>query len=285
MNIFDYLPEDYAREINGVSQVVIDLGHGEDFPLKEIVALNLVYEWTTACTSIVAEDAQGQMWHARNMDWNFGDNSLYNLTFLVDFQTKGQTVFTGVQWIGYIGVLSGANKAFTVTVDQRLHREEGFVSGNLEAIENGAQSIGFLLRSALEQNMTWSDGLTTLANTYIAAPVYYNMGGAQSGQGSIISRDRFGNTTDIWKWGSGPQACCPDIQDWYLVETNWDHWTTRGDTRQTDAINALNALGQANVNADNLFDVLSTPQVLNDGTQYSMVVKNGGGYFEVVGWH
>jgi len=284
MNLEAYMPQEYAREILGISEVVVSLGHGQDFPLQEVVALNFLYEWTTACTSIIAMDGKGQMWHARNMDWNFGGNSLFNMSYVIDFQTGGQTLFTGVQWIGYIGVLSGANKAFTVTVDQREHYEEGLIWGNLDALEAGAESVAITLRMALEQNMTWSDGLNDLANAFIAAPVYYNMGGAVSGQGSVITRDRNGNTTDIWKWDSGPQPCCPDIQNWYLVETNWDHWTTDGDDRQEDAIASLNALGQNNVNSTTLFNILATPDVLNSNTQYSMVVLNGGSYFSAVGW-
>jgi len=280
-----YFPSEYARELTGIEKVVSDLGHSADFPLKEIVALNLLYEWTTACTSIVVEDSKGQMWHARNMDWNFDGFSLFNLSSIVDFQSKGKTVYSGVQWVGYVGILSGTNPGFTCTVDQREdYTQPDRIHGNMEAIQNGAQTVGFVLREALAQVTTFSSALSKLSGSYVAAPVYYNLGGSNKGEGSIISRDRFANTSDIWKWASGPQPCCKDIEDWYLVETNYDHWTTQGDSRQEDAIHALNALTQPNVNAANLFSVLQTPNVLNSNTQYSMVVQNGGSYFTVVGW-
>jgi hypothetical protein len=279
-----YIPEEYAREMWGIAQTAIQLGYGDELPLKEILALNFMYEWTTACTSIVSEDSTGQMWHARNMDWNFGGYSLFNVSYIVDFQKNGTTVFTGVQWIGYQGVLSGGNKGFTVTVDQREHYEKGIIWGNLDAIEAGAQTVGFNLRTTLMTQTTFNGALNNLAYNYIAAPCYYNMGGSNPGEGVVITRDRQGNTTNLWKWNSGPQPCCPGAQNWYLVETNYDHWTTDGDGRQEDAINALNAMTQANLTANNLFNVLATPDVLNGNTQYSMVVQNGGPYFQVVGW-
>jgi len=283
-NLEAYLPEEYARELLGVERVIISLGYGNQLPLAEILALNLLYEWSTACTSIIVEDGKGQMWHARNMDWNFGGNSLFNISYIVDFQANGSTVYTGVQWVGYLGILSGANKWFTVTVDQREHYEPGIVFGNMDAIKMGAQSVGFELRETLASDRSFNAALIDLAQNYIAAPVYYNMGGSQTGQGVVITRNREGNTTNLWNWGAGPQPCCPNIQNWYLVETNWDHWTTQGDDRQTTAINLLNALGQNNVNATTLFQILATPPILNSNTQYSMVVQNGGSYFSVVGW-
>jgi len=284
MDLERYFPKEYAHELLGLEQAVIQVGHGDDFPLKEIVALNLLYEWTSACTSTIVEDPTGRMWHARNMDWNFDGWSLFNLTRLIQFQKDRQTVYTGVQWVGYLGILSGSNKGFTVTVDQREADRPRYITDNMEAIINGAQTIGFELRTVLATRTTFTDAVNDLATTDIAAPVYYNIGGSNKGEGSIITRNRAGNATDIWKWGSGPQPCCPDIQNWYLVETNWDHWTTDGDDRQESAIASLNALGQANVNADNLFAMLATPPVLAKTTQYSMVVQNGGSYFRVKGW-
>jgi len=284
MDLYSYVPEEYARELYGIETIVQNLGKGKEFPLKEIVALNLLYEWTTACTSIMAQDSNGTMWHARNLDWNFGGNSLYNMSVVADFQTGGKTVYTTVTWLAYVGALSGANPGFTVTIDQRDHYEPEIIFGNMEAMTNGAMAVAFLLRQVLDTTSTFSDAVPLFANTYVAAPVYYNIGGVNKGEGAVISRDRFGNTTDIWKWGSGPQPCCPDIQNWYLVETNYDHWTTQGDTRQEDAISALNKLGPSNINATTLFQVLNTPMVFNDNTQYSMVVKNGNTYFKAVGW-
>lgn len=58
------------------------------------------------CTSIVAEDADGHIYHGRNLDWNLGD-ALLKLIINVDYQRGGKTVFTGTTLVGFIGVLNG----------------------------------------------------------------------------------------------------------------------------------------------------------------------------------
>ena len=41
------------------------------------------------CTSIVAQDEKGQIWHARNLDYKFAD-ILRNITIQVHFQRQGK---------------------------------------------------------------------------------------------------------------------------------------------------------------------------------------------------
>ena len=56
---------------------------------------------------------------AGNLDFNLA-GLLRNLTIEVDFQTKGQTVFTATTYAGYVGVLTGMRPgAFSISLDQR----------------------------------------------------------------------------------------------------------------------------------------------------------------------
>ena len=52
---------------------------------------------------------------------------------------------------------------------------------------------------------------------------------------------------------------------WYLVETNYDHWSTPPfyDDRRTPAIHCLDKVGRQNVTIPAIFNVLSTRPVLN----------------------
>jgi len=283
MHTEQYFGEEYSRELAGIAQVVKELGHGDDFPLELIVTLNLLYEWTTACTSIIAEDIKGSMWHGRNMDWSFGGYSLFNISAIADYQRNGRTVYSSIGWIGYVGMLSGVKSNFSVTVDQREKLEPDFVIGNMQAIDNGASSVGFLLRDAFAEDVDFSAALPHLAYEYLAAPVYYIMGGKNKDEGVVITRGRFANETDIWKFGTD---MVEDQQPWYLPQTNYDHWQTdpKADPRRTEAINALNAVGQANLNADTLFSVLQTPGVLNSNTQYSLIINYDTSYTHAYGW-
>ena len=73
-DIVSSFPSPYGDEIRGIASATgIDLG---------LLALyNMAYELEGACTSIVAQDAQGKVYHARNLDfglfdgWNHTDNT------------------------------------------------------------------------------------------------------------------------------------------------------------------------------------------------------------------
>eukprot|EP00808_Paulinella_micropora_P012867 g77619.t1 len=289
LDLEQYFPGEYAVELMGMAAALQDMGYGDELPLQEILALNLIYEWTSLCTSIVSVDEQGNMLHARNMDWSFANNSFYNISALVHFQSRGKTVYMGVQWLLYVGVLSGASKHFSLTIDQRTRHEAEGLRGNIRAMTQGAWSVAQLGRTALSKCTDWTCALSLLSDTYVAAPVYYILSGTNTGQGAVLTRDREGATTDVWKLGAGPQRCCPDVQDWYLLQTNFDHWRFFDgvrDDRQRAGIANMNSLGQAAVSCSSLLQsVLYQPPTLQDSTQYSMVLQTGElSSFQAWGW-
>ena len=60
--VADSLPAPYGDEIKGIANVTgINLG--------EVVLFNIFYEVFTLCTSLVAQDANGNVYHARNLDF------------------------------------------------------------------------------------------------------------------------------------------------------------------------------------------------------------------------
>lgn len=76
-----YFPAPYPDELRGIAT-------GLNISVSDAVLLNMVYDFSAFCTSIVAQDKQGNIFHARNLDYHFtGD--LRKLTFMVDFQSKG----------------------------------------------------------------------------------------------------------------------------------------------------------------------------------------------------
>ena len=54
--------------------------------------------YSKACTSIVAEDSKGTIWHARNLDYGAIDENLSevlkNITMEVDFMRNGEVGIT-----------------------------------------------------------------------------------------------------------------------------------------------------------------------------------------------
>ena len=80
-----------------------------------------------ACTSIVAQDPNGHVFHGRNMDWNL-PNNLRNLTVQADFVKNGTVVFTADVTTGYVGIVTGVSKyGFSLSINERERGGEPLV--------------------------------------------------------------------------------------------------------------------------------------------------------------
>lgn len=55
------------------------------------------------CTSVVAQDAAGRVWHGRNLDWNL-PWALRKMLIDVEYRRGNQTVFVGTTVPGFVGV-------------------------------------------------------------------------------------------------------------------------------------------------------------------------------------
>jgi N-acylethanolamine-hydrolysing acid amidase len=77
----DYFPAPFPDELRGVAL-------GLNMSLSDVVILNILYDFSAFCTSIVAQDKNGNIYHARNLDYHLAID-LRKVTFMVDFQSKG----------------------------------------------------------------------------------------------------------------------------------------------------------------------------------------------------
>lgn len=85
-----------------------------------VVLYNIAYELEGGCTSIVAENTNNEIFHARNLDFGlfFGwdkANETWSLTedlrpllFNARFIRGGRVVYNTTQFGGYVGLLTGA---------------------------------------------------------------------------------------------------------------------------------------------------------------------------------
>ena len=254
-----YMPQPYADEVRGIA---LQTG----MPLGDVALLNMLYDVTAFCTSIIIEDTKGAIYHGRNLDYGFTE-FLRNATLLVYFQRGGKTVYTATTYAGYVGVLTGQKPhVFTVSVDER---DQGAWWENLlEAVlDHNANFISFLVRDTLEKASDFESALKNLAYSPVIAPVYMIMGGVGPGEGAVITRDRV-SALDVWRLDA-------ENERWFLVETNYDHWTTPppDDDRRDPAIKAVEEMGRQNFTTQGLFGVMSTPPVLNPGTIYTTIMS------------
>ncbi|KAL4233594.1 hypothetical protein ACF0H5_008275 [Mactra antiquata] len=255
----NYIAQPYAGEMRGIASVM-------NISLGDVVMANLIYDVSAFCTSIVSQDINGQIWHSRNLDYSFTD-ILKNITVAIDFQHGGQTVYSIITYAGYVGVLSGQrHNAFTITVDER---DQGALIWNLiiGILDSNTIPVSFLVRDTLSLDTNFTSAIDRLSYTTTAADVYFIVGGVKPGEGAVISKGRFA-PDDTWMLSAKDGR-------WFLVETNYDHWLPPppSDNRRDPAISAMKSLGQKNITVENLFNVMSTPKVLNSRTTYTVIMS------------
>ncbi|XP_053559375.1 N-acylethanolamine-hydrolyzing acid amidase [Bombina bombina] len=253
-----FLHEPYAGEMKGIARAL-------QIQPGDVVLLNLCYEATAFCTSIIAQDEKGNIYHGRNLDYNFSD-LLRNLTLDLHFTRNGQVAYSGTSFLGYVGLWTGQSPyKFTVSGDARENGE--WWKNAVAAFFKRNSPVSWLIRDVLSEAKDFESAALQLSKTPIIAEVYYIMGGTKPREGLVITRNREG-PADIWPLD-------PLRGQWFHVETNYDHWTTPppSDDRRTVAVKAMNATGQANINTDTLYKVLSVRPVLNRMTIYTTIMS------------
>uniref|UniRef100_A0A674BT86 Acid ceramidase n=1 Tax=Salmo trutta TaxID=8032 RepID=A0A674BT86_SALTR len=280
--IVDTLPYPFNEEIKGIAT-------SSGVPLGEVVLYNIFYEIFTVCTSLVAEDSNGNLIHGRNMDfglfmgWDMKNRSwlitekLKPLVVNIDFQRRNKTVFKSTNFAGYVGMLTGIKPhAFTLTMNERFSLDGGYI-GIVEWILGNRDGMwmSFLTRSVLENATSYEEAKNLLAQTKLLAPAYFILGGNQTGQGCVITRSRphcFSTHCSL----------NPELGRWYVLETNYDHWKEPLflDNRRTPAMKCMNQTMQANISLKTVYDVLSTKPVLNKLTTYTTLMDVNKGKLE-----
>ncbi|XP_041835583.1 N-acylethanolamine-hydrolyzing acid amidase-like [Melanotaenia boesemani] len=255
-----YVPQPYAGEIRGMAS---QLGGN----LSDIILLNFAYEITAFCTSIVAQDQNGNVYHGRNLD--YPHPVLRNLTINIVFLKNGKAAYQGTSFAGYVGLWTGQSPhKFTISGDQRgTEHWWNWWKNVVSAFLLHRSPASWLVRETLEEAEDFQDAVMRLSKTPIITGVYYIVGGVRAGEGVVITRDRTG-PADIWPLE-------PISGGWFRVETNFDHWLPPPPTdhRREAANKALNATGQDHINMTSLYQVLSLYPVCNGITIYTTVMS------------
>lgn len=268
-------PQPYADELKGIAEVT-------GLPLGDVVLYNMFYEVDTVCTSIVAEDENGKLYHARNLDfgiflgWNEKTHDwtitekLRKTIINVDWRKNGKTVFKSVNFAGFVGVYNGVRpQRFTVTANQRFDKDGGFV-GLLKWIrgDNSLSWMTLLVREVMETADSYEEAIDRLSKTKLMAPVYYIVGGNSSGQGATIVRSREETLYTVNLDKTKPDG-------WYVLETNYDpkEKPLFIDDRDAPGRACMNKLGRKNVGFEGIFNVLSSTTNLNKLTAYTTLMQ------------
>lgn len=178
-----------VAEMTGISKA-------SGIPLGEIYLYNLFYEFNAFCTSIISENVDGQIYHARNMDFGlFMGWDTHNDTWLlteklrplvvnVEYVKNNQTLFKAVNFVGYIGVITGVKpQKFSLSVNERYSLKGSGLAGILKWILGSRTGnwMGFLTRTVFETVESFADAKAVLSSKPLVGPIYF-----------ILGRNRFG---------------------------------------------------------------------------------------------
>lgn len=278
LKVEEDVPYPYNYEILGIAELLDGISVGD------VLLGNLLYEITAfghgrvsrngggrggemACTSIVAEAMNGTIFHGRNLDYSLV-KYLENMTITLDFQRGGKTNYTGTTFAGLVGLFTGQKPyKYTISLDER---DQGQLWMNLlQGLANGLNAVAsFHIRDALDRDdLSFNEAMIFMADKPLIAPCYIIMGGMKSGEGVVITRDRVA-VLDLWRINTNKGI-------WYILETNYDHWTTppASDDRRDPAIRAMEDMTRAKVGSEGIYNVLSTPPVLNNRTAYTVLMS------------
>ena len=172
---YPQVPQPYRDELKGMADA-------SGVSIEELTLLNLFYEISKGCTSIVAEDPNGIIYHARNQDfgtffvWEGPENHqwaqterLRDLLINVNFIKDGKLLFKGTTFAGHLGILTGLKpNAFTLSTNARF----GSTLNNLISFfANGPMGRQFLMyadRDVLEQANDYGEVSNTIVSNRVS---------------------------------------------------------------------------------------------------------------------
>eukprot|EP00003_Mantamonas_plastica_P027827 TRINITY_DN608_c0_g1_i1.p1 TRINITY_DN608_c0_g1~~TRINITY_DN608_c0_g1_i1.p1 ORF type:complete len:536 (-),score=146.48 TRINITY_DN608_c0_g1_i1:110-1618(-) len=268
--ILKALPEPYQQEIMGGAAAL-------NVSVELIAIAQVSYELTDVCTSIVAQNKDGQILHARNLDFGAGmgfTDILRNLTVQVDFTKGGKVVHRGVTYVGFVGLLSAMLPGqWGLTINTRFWQKgttKFFILSELvEALTKGGAVNSLLVRDLMAQSVDFDTAVQQLSNHPLIADVYFTISGVQPGQGVIVARNQV----------NASHVAPIDVKNghWYSAETNYDWWKNGGvpwfDDRRVAVIQGMNQMTMDTVTLQGMLNVLSTKPVLNRMSTYSILMN------------
>jgi acid ceramidase len=270
----DNIREPYRTELHAIANATgISIG--------EITLMNLFYEVSKGCTSIVAQDPNGVLYHARNQDfgtffiWDKNirqweqTETLRNLLINIVFLKNNRPLYKGITFAGHLGVLTGLRQnAFTLSTNARFGSDLGTL---ITWMIDGGNARHFLMytdRDVMEKATNFQEAKDYLSTVTLFASAYFILGGTRPGEGVVITRSP--NATDhITSINTN------DPNGWYVLQTNydWDKEPLFVDDRRTPGNKCMRTLTQANVGHQGIFQVLSSQPNLNKATVYTAVMQ------------
>jgi len=230
------------------------------------------------CTSIVAQDPAGQIYHGRNLDWNMPE-AVRKLIADVTFTRNGKAVFTGTGAIGFVGNFNGmVDGAYSVSINAR-GKGGKLLTNILQALLHKSTTPCMHLRSVLTNEANFTSAVAALSQGAQIDENYFIVAGVQPAEGAVIAR---GRAAAVDTWMLEPA----EPNGWFRLETNYDHTNPVpvADDRRTPGNANMIAMGQVGLARDSLKKVLLAFPTFNPHTDYTAVMIPKSGYYNSTIW-
>ncbi|GMR57535.1 hypothetical protein PMAYCL1PPCAC_27729, partial [Pristionchus mayeri] len=261
----DMLTEPYKSEIKALAELT-------GIPVEELTLLNLFYEISALCTSLVAIDHNGKVFHGRNLDfglmfmWNVEDHT--DDLLQLEFKKGGKLLFKAVTFAGHLGLLTAVRPgAFSVTLNTRFGSSvdtmtKFFTSG----LDPDQQFVMYALRDMITNCETFDEAKKYIETEQFLAPAYITMGHSKGGV--VVTRSITGADHEA-------VINTKESNGWYVLQTNydWDKPDKYLDQRTEPGNKCMQQLGRDRVTKEGIFQVMSSKPNLNKATVYTTVME------------
>ena len=275
-------PEWAKEEMLGVADVL-------NVTFGDVALVNLFFEITPFCTSIVSQSASGRVYHGRNMDFGLAmptlSENLRDIAVDVEFRKAGETAFVVTTFAGYVGAATGMRPgAFSITANEREMTGPLPIPNIFKSVLNlmyalvttEAYPVTWAVREVLQdETMSYADAISELSARKFATQMYLTIGGTGVDEGTVLTRGR-NELLDVWRMNA-------TAGEWFLVQTNYDHWLVMPpwDNRKKPAEKAMVNVSAQEISPRAMYErVLSLDPVLNELTVYSTVMSCSEGTYE-----
>ncbi|AYV83998.1 MAG: acid ceramidase [Hyperionvirus sp.] len=175
--------------------------------IEKLVLMQLLYEASTACTSIVTNVGHERVLF-RTMDWDMP--LLKSLTIELEYISGGKTLFVAPVWVGSVGIFTlNIPGKYSMALNYRRTKNVGSwdLLENVYRAFNMSWPISYLLRHIAESKMDYADAVKALESSQLIAPCYITI--CSPDYAAVITRDVKTFTT---------RKCTE-----YLIQTNRDY--------------------------------------------------------------
>ncbi|KAF8367360.1 asah-1 [Pristionchus pacificus] len=289
--IDDFFGEMNLKIAQPYQDEIASIAEATDIPVGEIVMYNIFYEIFTVCTSVIAVDDRGKVWHARNLDFGLflgWDPKVHDwmisavlrkMVVNINWYRDGKILYKSNNFAGFVGIYNGMKQGeFTVTANERfVEKDQGGRTGIMKWLSGemaDAKWMTWLTRETMENCNSYEEAKEHLSNTEMLSPVYYILSGTKPDQACIITRS--------WEKADSVTEITSRKDPWFILQTNYDPDVEPLylDDRQTPGDNCMRKLGRRNVGFQGIYNVLSSRTNLNKLTTYTVLIQTDTGAFE-----